>query len=162
MCEKVTFDGLTWFRRHQRRLARGVLALFCLTWLQVAAIPCVMAGASATSLSSANPATSSAATNASHVTQMMQTTASGEHCPYCPPAHDDARSDTGPAASCSYPHDQQVDSRSSLALGIALPAALPALLFSAGVDLDQVLVPGAQPAAAPGTSLTVSYCRFLK
>ena len=158
-CEKVTFDGLTWFRRHQRRLARGVLGLFCLTWLQVAAIPCVMAGASATGLSSA-AATSSTAVIASHATTMMAT-ASVDHCPYCPPAHDGARSETGPAA-CSYPHDQQVDSRASPALGIALPAALPALLFSAGVHLDEVLVPGAQPAAAPQTSLAVSYCRFLK
>ncbi len=35
--------GLHWFRRKQRSLSRVVLAAFCLTWLQFAAAPCVMA-----------------------------------------------------------------------------------------------------------------------
>ena len=35
--------ALDWVRRRQRALAKGVLVLFCLAWLQAAVTPCAMA-----------------------------------------------------------------------------------------------------------------------
>jgi hypothetical protein len=152
----VTFDGLAWFRRRQRKLARSVLALFCLTWLQLATLPCGMVAA-ASNPSFAAPDTAPVAT---HATSSMQMTAT-DHCLYCPPANADAKF-TGDLEACNYPQDPQVDSRVGLALGLALPAAILVPVFTAGIDTNVVTPPDAPPIWAPGASLAVSYCRFLK
>ena len=130
--------------------------MFCLTWLQLATIPCVMAAA-ASHASLATPAAEAMTTHAMPPMQM----AADEHCLYCPPA-DAGPAPTGDHAPCSYPHDPQVDSRAGLALGLALPAAMPLFASTLGIDEEKAAAPEAQPAAAPGTSLAVSYCRFLK
>ena len=129
--------------------------MFCLTWLQLAAMPCVMAAAS-----DAGVATAAAEPVMAHAMPPMGTTTT-DHCRYCPPAGDDAVHTSG-HADCSYPHDPQVDSRAGHMLGLALPAAVPVLTFVVSVDLGEAPASEPQPAAAPRTSLAVSYCRFLK
>jgi hypothetical protein len=138
--------GLAWFRHKQRSLTRAVLALFCLAWLQLAAVPCVMAdGAGATA---GEPESSGMSTP--------------HDCAYCPPAPpaDHCQPDQPPHA-CTYPGDAQVDSRVTPALAVALPALAPAFTLPTLSVADR-----APPAfAAPshdGPPLPVSYCRFLK
>jgi hypothetical protein len=152
----VTFDGLAWFRRRQRKLARSVLALFCLTWLQLATLPCGMVAAAS------NPAFATLATAPVTMHAMPSTHETGaDHCLYCPPASDEASSTVEPGA-CNYPQDPQVDARAGLALGLALPAAILVPVFTAGIDTSEVTLPDTQRETAPRPSLAVSYCRFLK
>ena len=131
--------ALDWIRRRQRSLARGVLALFCLVWLQAALVPCAMA-----------------------LMPGGMADAPMEHCSYCPSAAD-AGGDVGGPGACTYPDAPQVDSRSTT-LSTPLLFALPATSFV----LDAALLePAAVPVAdrAPdwaGPPLAVSYCRFLK
>ena len=149
--------ALHWFRRKQRTLSRVVLAAFCLTWLQFAAIPCVMALDSQSGMvtaSSVDPAPS----GASMPDGMVM--APGEHCPYCPPPQSEPGADQ---AACSFPHDPQVDLRVGLAAALLVPP--PSLVLFVPADAVQsasesinalVLAPAAH------TSLAVSFCRFLK
>jgi hypothetical protein len=144
--------GLQWFRRKQRTLSRVVLAAFCLTWLQFAATPCVMAlesasGVAATSLADPAPAS---------MPDGMRM-APGEHCPYCPPAQDDGHE------VCSFPHDPQVDSRVGLAAALLIPPPTLVLLVATDTVKSAADVVTTRPAApVAGTSLAVSLCRFLK
>lgn len=129
--------GLMWVRQRQRVLTRGVLALFCLAWLQVAAIPCVMASAGAADLAPA-----------------------GHECPYCPPA------DTSPAGceghgACAYPHEPQVDARAAAPLFLALPATLVLPSFDA-VNGGVVVTVAALPEPVPRVPITISLCRFIE
>jgi hypothetical protein len=132
-------NGLTWFRSRQRALTRGVLALFCLVWLQVALLPCAMAA----------------------VPDGMSDMPDG-HCPYCPPAPSPGAADDAAPTACSYPDDPQVDTRGTLAAAAAPTVSpLPVLLapLHALVDAPVPDDPGAWP---PGSCLAVSYCRFLE
>ena len=149
--------GLHWFRRKQRSLSRVVLAAFCLTWLQIAAAPCVMAldsepGMAASAMIAPTPSM------ASMPDGMVM--APGEHCPYCPPPQPDQGMDQ---ALCSFPHDPQVDLRVGLAAALLVPPPTLVLFVAAdtaptALDAITALV----PAPAPCTSLAVSFCRFLK
>ena len=149
--------GLHWFRRKQRALSRVVLAAFCLTWLQFAAAPCVMALDSASgmaALATIDPAPSVASMPDGMVM------APGEHCRYCPPPQSAPGVDQ---AVCSFPHDPQVDLRVGLAAALLVPPPTHVLFVAADVaqsasDLTTTLA----PAPAPCTSLAVSFCRFLK
>ncbi len=85
--------ALQWVRRRQRALARGVLAVFCLAWLQTAVVPCATANVDSS---------------------MMP--AGGEHCAYCPPDAS-APSVTDHAGTCAYPHEPQVQSPQVLHYG---------------------------------------------
>jgi hypothetical protein len=149
--------ALHWFRRKQRTLSRVVLAAFCLTWLQFAAIPCVMALDSQSGMvtaSSVDPAPS----GASMPDGMVM--APGEHCPYCPPQQSEQGAEQ---AVCSFPHDPRVDSRMGFAAAVLAPP--PTLVLFAVGDAKQSaadFVAARAPAPAPGTSLAVSFCRFLK
>lgn len=129
--------GLDWVRQRQRVLTKGVLALFCLAWLQVAAIPCVMASAGA-----AGPAQTS------------------HECPYCPPADAPTAGCDGHGA-CAYPHGPQVDARATAPLFLALPATLVLPSFDAvngGVELPV----GAMPEPVPRVPIPISFCRFIE
>jgi hypothetical protein len=125
-------------RRRQQSLARGVLALFCLVWLQAALVPCAMA-----------------------VVPGGMAETPMEHCSYCPPAPD-SHGDSGGAA-CTYPDAPQVDSRTA-ALAAPLLLALPATSFVLDVDsVEPRVVPVDDRAPdRTGPPLAVSYCRFLK
>lgn len=132
------YKGLTWFRRRQRTLTQGVLALFCLVWLQMALLPCAMAA----------------------LPDGMSSVAE-EHCPYCPPAHaSDAPGDAGPAV-CAYPDDAQVDTRGTLAATAPMVAPLPLGLVPLA-ELARQPIPDAAAAPQPRTSFAVTYCRFLE
>ncbi len=149
--------GLPWFRRKQRSLSRVVLAAFCLTWLQFAAAPCVMALDSQSGMAPAamvDPVPS----EASMPDGMVM--APGEHCPYCPPPQSEPGVDQ---AVCSFPHDPQVDLRVGLAAALLVPP--PTLVLFVAVDTAQSAsdsITALVPAPAPCTSVAVSFCRFLK
>jgi hypothetical protein len=149
--------ALHWFRRKQRALSRVVLATFCLTWLQFAAAPCVMALDSESGM-----AAMSAVDSTQSVTSMPggMVMAPGEHCPYCPPPQTEQGVDQ---AVCSFPHDPQVDSRSGFAAALLVPPPT-VVLFVVGDATQSAAdcVAALAPAPAPGTSLAVSFCRFLK
>ena len=149
--------GLHWFRRKQRSLSRVVLAAFCLTWLQIAAAPCVMAFESGSRMA-ATPMIDPALSVASMPDGMVM--APGEHCPYCPPAQPEPGIDQ---AVCSFPHDPRVDSRMGFAAALLAPP--PTLVLFVVGDATQSaadFVAALAPAPVPGTSLAVSFCRFLK
>ena len=125
-------------RAKQRGLAKVVLALFGLAWLQAAAVPCVMAE----SLPSA-PA---------------------HHCEYCPPPTATAPAanapDIGHNDTCAYPHAPQVDSRAASGLAFVIPAtALIATLDPQPVETAPTLATVAPGIA--GTAFAVSYCRLI-
>lgn len=149
--------GLHWFRRKQRALSRVVLAAFCLTWLQIAAAPCVMALDSEpgmTALAKIEPASSMASMPDGMVM------APGEHCPYCPPPQVEQGMDQ---ALCSFPHDPQVDLRVGLAAVLLVPP--PTLVLFVAADTAQSAadsITALVPVPAPRTSLAVSFCRYLK
>ena len=123
-------------RRRQRALTRVALALFCLAWLQVAALPCAMAYASAS------------------------TDAAAQHCPYCPtdtgpaPPSDDH-------GGCAYPHEPQVDGRSALPLHLAMPVpsfSLPGATAGAERCIRNLALPQPDTRVPP----SVTYCRFIE
>lgn len=155
--------GLGWFRRRQRSLARGVVALFCAAWLQAALAPCAMAHAPAAGSAAAGGHASDGAhahgapgDHAGHEVQAQH--GSAAPCLYCPPDHHG--SGTCDGRDCAYPHDPQVDARVAGALFAALPASFavpaPATPLLAGrADPDT-------PAAVPKVRLSVSYCRFIE
>jgi hypothetical protein len=149
--------GLHWFRRKQRTLSRVVLVAFCLTWLQFAAVPCVMALDSGSGM--ADLAMTDTTPSAASMPDGM-VMAPGEHCRYCPSPQSEPGVDR---AVCSFPHDPQVDLRVGLAAALLLPPTPHVLFVAADVaqpaaDSIATLV----PAPVPGTSLVVSFCRFLK
>jgi predicted metal-binding membrane protein len=122
-------------RRRQRTLTRAVLALFCLAWLQAAALPCVMAHEASDA-------------PASH------------DCPYCPASDVPAPSGDG-EAGCAYPHQPQVDARADASLFLALPV----MQVWQPVDVvEGARVVPAFVLSAPGPRipLSVSYCRYLE
>ena len=136
MVARVTL-GLNWVRQRQRALTRGVLALFVLTWLQAAALPCVMA----------HPDT-------------MAPPAQVHDCVYCPPVND-APGDCGDHGSCAFPHEPQVDARAAAAMFVALaPCVTAPVILSASREAaapDQTLN---EP--IPRVPIPVSYCRFIE
>jgi hypothetical protein len=149
--------SLHWFRRKQRAVARFVLAAFCLTWLQVAAMPCVMA----TSAIAGAEMVSAAAVPAMGEMPVDMVMAPGEHCGYCPP-ESPSPADRSPEL-CAFPHDPQVDSR--VAFASALLAPPPVVVLLVPHDCEPVAhATGPAAAAQPltGTSLAVSLCRFLE
>jgi hypothetical protein len=128
---------LHWVRRRQSALAKGVLALFCLAWLQTAVLPCAMADTGAATMP-----------------------ASGQHCPYCP-QDGSASPATNHLGACSYPHQPQVDARTAGGLFIAIPvSSLPPLPDGAGRDLHAPAV--SLPDPIPRIPIPLSFCRFLE
>jgi hypothetical protein len=149
--------GLHWFRRKQRSLSRVVLAAFCLTWLQIAAAPCVMAfeaGSKPAATAMIDPAPSAA----SMPDGMVMTP--GEHCPYCPPPQ--AGQDVDQSV-CSFPQDPQVDLRVGFATALlAPPPTVVRFVVADAASATADFVKALTPAPLASTSLAVSFCRFLK
>lgn len=126
--------GLSWFRHRQRALTRAALALFVLAWLQMAALPCVMAHA---------PATASDAS---------------EHCGYCPDASD------APGAGsdqCEFPHDPGVDARYTGGMFIAPPSAHTVLPVDAAPG-EPLSLRGPDSERYRAPPLTLRYCRLIE
>lgn len=138
----MNFSGLHLIRRQQRTLAKWVLALFCVVWLQAALLPCAMA-----------------------VVPEGMSGAPEEHCAYCPPtapvhAHADA---TGAAPTCAYPDQPQADARANA--GAPLLLALPVVAYVLDADASAYSAPlpdGTRSSDRTGPTIAVSYCRFLK
>ncbi|MBK7902004.1 MAG: hypothetical protein IPJ97_02930, partial [Proteobacteria bacterium] len=66
-------------------------------------------------------------------------------------------------AGCSFPHDPQVDARVGLAAALlAPPPSFVLFVFADAAESAAESVAVMPPAPVPGTSLAVSYCRFLK
>jgi hypothetical protein len=157
--------GLLWVRRKQQRLTKSVLAVFCLAWLQMAALPC-------TSIHAAIPADESVATlshghGSAHMTEDHVGHANageaahhaGTPCHYCPtPADGDACEDAG---ACAFPHGPQADLRAAAAMACLLPALVPLAVVgpSRGIEMFARLD---RPSPIPRRSLTLSYCRFIE
>jgi len=151
--------GLHWFRRKQRALARAVLALFCLTWLQVAASPCVMALDAARGEALQAAAVGDGQQGAAMPAGMVM--AAGEHCVYCPPQNPPA--DGATHAACAFPHDPRVDSRVGLAAALMAPPPSQVLVVPADpVARGTARVATIAPAPMSHTPISVSFCRFLK
>jgi hypothetical protein len=149
--------GLHWFRRKQRILSRSVLAAFCVTWLQFAAAPCVMALESESGMAAIS--TDHQATSAASMPDGMLM-APGEHCRYCPSPQ--PQQGIGQAV-CSFPHDPQVDSRASFAAALlAPPPRNVSFIIADAAESVSERVGVLPPAPVPGTPLAVSFCRFLK
>jgi len=136
----VNLSGLPLIRRQQRALAKWVLALFCLVWVQAALLPCAMA-----------------------IVPDGMAGAPEEHCAYCPPTVPaDTHGESGVVPACAYPDQPQADARAGVAAPLAL--ALPVVAYVLDVDAGDV-APRPDDARLPGRTgpaLTVSYCRFLK
>jgi hypothetical protein len=135
-------NGLHWIRRQQRTLARVVLGLFVLAWLQVAAIPCTMADEAPLPAAAAHSSTA-------------------HHCQYCPPAPGGSLSGGDHQGTCLYPHGAQLDSRASAGLFFVLPAAMQV------VRLEPAIEPARDPGAAraaliPRPPLADSLCRRIE
>lgn len=150
--------GLHWIRRRQRSLAKGVLALFCLAWLQAAAVPCVMAqGHGAMSSPSAGGLTG----EAMHHGQPARTDGDpADHCHYCPPPGDSGSAHDSPA-TCAYPHGPQVDARH--AVGAFVPV-LATFTWQANVAAVGLSDPPELQSHRPRSRvpITVSLCRFIE
>ena len=134
--------GLHWIRCRQRALAKGVMALFCLVWLQAALLPCAMA----------------------YAPQDGMAMGAEEHCVYCPESAQggDAGIDQAPS-HCLYPNGAQVDTRAAFVASIAVPLAVVTFLLPPVAD-GPVFDPdrAGDAAAIPRPPLAVSYCRYLK
>jgi hypothetical protein len=158
--------GLAWIRRRQRALARSMLALFCLAWLQMAALPCVMAhpfegsGPDAAVALTGNAAAMDHGAHGMHAHQATGDPGqeTSRHCIYCP-------ADSGHMAGsgdeqCSFPHDPQVDAR---AAGAVLVPPLVVAYTLVAMPIASIRFPPQHAAAtAPQTPLTVSFCRFIE
>lgn len=168
-------SGLQWIRRRQRALARAVLPLVGLAWLQVAAIPCVAAHQSA-GLVAAVPHESVAAhaghdhgshdhaahaPAAHHGAHDAATAPSHGPCIYCPPEHAGHEGADEAGGRCAFPHDPQVDARVA-ALAIAPPPALTAFALAAEPALTARSLSADRPGPVPRRPLTVSYCRYIE
>ena len=151
---------LSWFRRRQRALATGMLTVFCLAWLQLAALPCAYAFASGTS----SGTTALTWGPGQHVPADINNVASVDHCPYCPPG-DRACGDDRPVAqeACAVPNSPQVDARLAIAFASALPAT-PLLAWQVRLpDVDRPEVGSeARASVPPRASVSIRLCRFLK
>lgn len=123
-------------RRRQRSLARVVLALFCLAWLQAAAVPCAMATAAATMSDG------------------------GQHCPYCPQGDSSApAADHGGA--CAYPHAAQADARAAATLFMAVPvSSFTPMMDVAAHDLRVPAAVVLDP--VPRIPILLRFCRYLE
>jgi len=126
-------SALQWVRSQQRDLTRAVLSLFCLAWLQAAAVPCVMAA------DLEPPA--------------------GHHCQYCPPPST-TTTDANHNDSCAYPHEPQVDSRVASGLFFVVPVT-PVIAMLDARPVETAVAEPSLDAAAASPSLAVSYCRFI-
>jgi hypothetical protein len=152
--------GLQWFRRRQRSLARGVLALFCAAWLQAAIVPCVMAHAAAPATAPTLHHDHAAMEGHDHGAMVAAHAAGGDAAPciYCPPSDSGQGSCDG--HDCAFPHDPQVDARAAAVMSSVVPVAF--VLPTPDMGKVACRAGPAVPAAIPRISLSISYCRFIE
>jgi hypothetical protein len=155
----VKFE-LQWFRRRQRSLARGVLALFCAAWLQAAVVPCVMAHAAAQESAPAAHHDHAAMEGHDHGASAAAHAGGDDAAPciYCPPSDSGHGSCDG--HDCAFPHDPQVDARAAGALSSVVPVAF--VLPTPDTGKVACLAGPAVPETVPRISLSISYCRFIE
>ncbi len=161
-------SGLQWIRRRQRKLARAVLPLVALAWLQVAAVPCVAAHQTAGLVAAAHHEAADPHARQDHAAQhdghdLHQAADASNHgpCLYCPPDHDDHGTSSVDGGRCAFPHDPQVDGR------VATFAFAPLQAFTSFADLPEPAQTGTRaasdrPEPVPRRSLVVRYCRFIE
>jgi hypothetical protein len=161
-------SGLQWIRRRQRTLARAVLPLVALAWLQVAAVPCVAAHQSAGLVAAAPHESGGAHAGHDHAqhdpaahdhTHDGPTASSHASCIYCPPQHAGHEGAHEAGGRCAFPHDPQVDARVA-ALAIAPPIALTSFAPPPEPARAVVRLFADRPEPVPRRPLSVSYCRF--
>jgi hypothetical protein len=163
-------SGLQWIRRRQRALARAVLPLVALAWLQVAAIPCVAAHQSAglvAALPHQSVDTHAGHDHGAHAPADHRGAHDGAATPghgpclYCPPHHagHDGADEAG--GRCAFPHDPQVDARVA-ALAIAPPVTLTSFAVVPEPVRTTDRLSADRPEPVPRCPFTVSYCRFIE
>ncbi len=153
------------FRRHERRLARGVLALFCLVWLQLAAAPCsavhaVPADAHRHDAPAAHASHDAGEHehHAAHAPLPAEPAAGGAPCPWCPPQVDGGACAEG--SRCAFPHEPQVDAR--LPLLFLPPPEVRAHPALTGLARQVLCVAEERPEPVPRCSFSIRYCRFIE
>lgn len=157
-------SGLQWIRRRQRTLARAVLPLVALAWLQVAAIPCVAAHESAgrvAGLAHASADVQAQDPAAHHGGHPAPAAAGHGPCLYCPPDHAEHGCGDETGGRCAFPHDPQVDARIA-ALVVAPPVAMTSFALPPEPGRSAASVPADRPEPVPRCALTISYCRFIE
>jgi hypothetical protein len=153
------------FRRHERRLARGVLALFCLVWLQLAAAPCRAVHATPADAHGHDAhsvhASHGAGDHAHHAAPQLppaDAAPGGAPCPWCPTQHG---GDGCPEGSrCAFPHGPQVDAR--LPLLFLPPPEAPAYPALPEVAPQVRRTAEERAGPVPRRSFSISYCRFIE
>jgi len=170
---QVVTVGLFWVRRKQRVLTKSVLAVFCLAWLQMAALPCMAAHAAR--VATDGNAGAAMASDAGHQHGAHHAGAhfdplngpAGESgsgpakppCHYCPPSGEST--DCGSGNDCAFPHDLQIDLRAAGAMALLLPVPT-AFVPRAATRPVRVLAYRDSHAAISRPPLNLSYCRFLE
>jgi hypothetical protein len=147
-------------RRRQRRLAKALLPLFGLVWLQLAAMPCIGAHQAAASIAAEAAVVDHAAANSS--AHLPTDDANHAHSPYCPPSSGAAAAEhCDDGGQCAYPHEPGVDARFASMAVLPTSAATPlAGLLEAPCSLACMHADRQDP--LPRRSLSVSYCRFIE
>lgn len=158
-------SGIQWIRSRQRAIARAVLALFALAWLQAAIVPCGMALAA--DRAPADALHSHGAAHADHEPGHDGHAGHGSqpspvsHCPYCPPATDGLAADCDHAAECAFPHDPRIDARTLTAFFGPPPSQL--LDLGSRLDAPVLRISASDaPREVPRRPLAISYCRFIE
>jgi hypothetical protein len=164
-------SGLQWIRRRQRTLARAVLPLVALAWLQVAAIPCVAAHQSAGLVAATSHPAADPPVGHDHAAHDPSAHHHGAHdappgadhgpCLYCPPDHAGHAGADEAGSRCAFPHDPQVDARVA-GLAVAPPVVLTSFALPPEPAQTGARLPADRPAPVPRSPLTVSYCRFIE
>jgi len=161
--------GLQWIRRRQRKLARAVLPLVALAWLQVAAIPCVAAHEIAGLVAASQHETAVPHDSHDHAAhhalghdghEAVDAPAHGP-CLYCPPDHAGHGTSGMEGGRCAFPHDPQVDGRVAT-LAFAPPLAFTSFALLPEPEQTGTRVVSDRPEPVPRPSLVVSYCRFIE
>lgn len=149
-------------RRRERRFALGVLPLFCLVWLQLAAAPCAaFHSGPAEAHQHAAPVAGTDAGHAHHGSgDLPGGDSHGEAppCAWCPPQDDAGHCDDG--SRCSFPHEPQVDARLPF---VFLPSPeIPVHPVTADAPVGLLRSAEERPVPAARRSLAIHYCRFIE
>jgi hypothetical protein len=159
----VTVSVLHRLRRRERRLALGVLPLFCLVWLQLAAAPCAafhdtptqahQHGASAGDAGAGGHGHEPAGDPAA-----PQGSGDAPPCAWCPPQ--DGTDHCADGSRCAFPHEPQVDARVPM---VFLPAPdAPTHPVTADAPVELLRATEERPGPIPRRSLAIHYCRFIE
>jgi hypothetical protein len=152
--------------RRRPRLIRSVFAVFVLSWLQTAILPCAMA------MTGANQVTQSTvgqSNEAGTPTADMTHTAMVDmpDCVYCPPERQQSGDLGSSAHDCFFPHESRVDSGKAQQLQlnqlVAHPTFISSSVFSFVLEPTEA-VPSRRYLIPPLSerSLNLTHCKQLK